>query len=126
MTAATPPVAPPAVLLPESEVAARVAELARAVAPRVDDETVAVCYRQNLFVFFSETLLESRPALLQFPEVKDETGLMLISPQIAFDQMGLRATVKRLPRLVREGIARRFHSLISIRPAMAMFERRHG
>lgn len=43
MTAATPPVAPPAVLLPESEVAARVAELARAVAPRVDDETVAVC-----------------------------------------------------------------------------------
>lgn len=90
------------------------------------DETVAVCYRQNLFLFFSKTLLDSRPALRHFPEVKDETGLMLISPQIAFDQMGLRATVKRLPRLVREVIARRFHSVMSIGPAAAMFERRHG
>jgi hypoxanthine phosphoribosyltransferase len=33
----------PAVLLSEEEVAARVASLARAIAPRVDDRTVAVC-----------------------------------------------------------------------------------
>lgn len=35
--------APPAVLLPETEVASRVEALARAIAPHVDDETVAVC-----------------------------------------------------------------------------------
>jgi len=37
------PTAPPAILLAEGEVAARVETVARAVAPRVDDETVAVC-----------------------------------------------------------------------------------
>jgi hypoxanthine phosphoribosyltransferase len=35
--------AEPAVLLSEADIAERVAELARAIAPRVDDETVAVC-----------------------------------------------------------------------------------
>ena len=35
--------AEPAVLLTPAEIAERVAELARAIAPRVDDETVAVC-----------------------------------------------------------------------------------
>lgn len=35
--------AEPAVLLSEAEIAERVAGLARAIAPRVDDETVAVC-----------------------------------------------------------------------------------
>lgn len=35
--------APPAVLVDEAEVASRVAALARAIAPRTDDETVAVC-----------------------------------------------------------------------------------
>lgn len=33
----------PVVLLPEAEVAARVEALARAIAPRIDDETVGVC-----------------------------------------------------------------------------------
>ena len=33
----------PAILLPEAEVARRVEALARAIAPRVDDDTVAVC-----------------------------------------------------------------------------------
>ena len=89
------------------------------------DETVVACYRQNLFLFFSETLLESRPALRRFPEVKDDRGLMLISPQIAFIQMGLRAALKRLPRLVWEALVRRFHSLMTVRPAMPLLERRH-
>ncbi len=35
--------APPAVLLPEAQVAARVEALAEAIAPRIDDETIAVC-----------------------------------------------------------------------------------
>jgi hypoxanthine phosphoribosyltransferase len=35
--------AAPAVLLPEAEVASRVQTLAQAIAPQVDDETVAVC-----------------------------------------------------------------------------------
>jgi hypothetical protein len=75
------------------------------------DETVAECYRQNLFLFIHSTLLEAKPSLLHLPEVKDGKSLMLLSPLIAFDQMGLRAAVKRLPRLVREGIARRLHNL---------------
>ncbi|HZZ67092.1 MAG TPA: phosphoribosyltransferase family protein [Phenylobacterium sp.] len=33
----------PVVLLPEAEIAARVETMARAIAPRIDDETVAVC-----------------------------------------------------------------------------------
>ena len=90
------------------------------------DETVAVCYRQNVFLFFSDVLVKKRPALLRIPEVKDGTSLMLVSPQIAFDQMGLRAAVKRLPRLVREAIVHRFHRLMPIRPAMTLYERRDG
>lgn len=35
--------APPAILLPESEVVSRVEALAQSIAPQIDDETVAVC-----------------------------------------------------------------------------------
>ncbi|MES2722308.1 MAG: hypothetical protein V4656_04055, partial [Pseudomonadota bacterium] len=44
-TALTPwsPMADPVVLLSEEEVAARVAALAAEIAPKIDDDTVAVC-----------------------------------------------------------------------------------
>jgi SAM-dependent methyltransferase len=71
------------------------------------DETVAACYRQNLFLFVHEDLLRAQPALLGMPEVRDNESLMLISPKIAFDQMGLRAALKRLPRLVCDAMTRR-------------------
>ena len=75
------------------------------------DHTVALCYRQNLFLFVREDLLKANPVLLQLPEVKDENGLMLLAPYIAFGNVGLRATVKRLPRLLLDSLARRFHNL---------------
>ncbi|WP_122466479.1 phosphoribosyltransferase [Brevundimonas lutea] len=40
---ASPVDSPRTVLLPETEVAARVADMAAAIAPAIDDETVAVC-----------------------------------------------------------------------------------
>ena len=64
------------------------------------DERVAIYYRQNLFVFIHDEFLSSNPALLRLPEVKDGEGLMLIAACVLYDNLGLRATLKRLPHLL--------------------------
>src|SRR5438093_13454308 len=75
------------------------------------DERVALYYRQNLFVFIHDDFLLANPALLRLPEVKNGEGLMLVAACVLYDNLGLRATLKRLPHLLRDRLRERARRL---------------
>ena len=72
------------------------------------DERVASHYRQNMFLFIHNDVVQSRTELSRLPEVKDGNGLMLVDPHILF---GLRATLRRLPYMVWRSVRRRVERL---------------
>ena len=75
------------------------------------DERVAFWYRQNLYLFIHNDVLSANARLSKLPEVKDGNGLMLVQDYILFGNVGFRATLKRLPRLLWEALERRVQNL---------------
>lgn len=70
------------------------------------DRRVEMWYRQNLFLYVQEGLLNSKPEFIT--AAGDSDDLLLIHPDILRRNLGLRASLKRIPRLVLESLRRRF------------------
>ncbi len=76
------------------------------------NEQVTYYYRQNIFLFARDDVVESNPAFQKLPEVKDAdslNNLMLVSAPILNLHLyrGLGATVKSIPGLLWEAVLRR-------------------
>lgn len=79
------------------------------------DKRVAFYYRQNMYLFVCADLVQSSPRLIQLPEVKDGNELLLVAGYIVEGNTGLRVTLRRLPRLLRDSIVRCFKKILEKR-----------
>jgi SAM-dependent methyltransferase len=75
------------------------------------DERVAPWYRQNLFLLIHHDILESRRDLLRLPPVTSENTLMLVAGDVLDANLGLRASLNRVPKLVWKKLSKTFRSM---------------
>lgn len=69
------------------------------------DRRVEWWYRQNLFIYTQESLLNIKPEFFSAANESDE--LLLLHSEVLRRNLGLRASVKRIPKLVLESLRRR-------------------
>jgi hypothetical protein len=75
------------------------------------DERVAPWYRQNLFLLVRHDILESRHDLLGLPAVTSENTLMVVVGDVLHANLGLRASLSRMPKLVWKKLLQTFRSM---------------
>jgi hypothetical protein len=69
------------------------------------DERVAPYYRQNVFLFISNSMVRGGSRFCHLPRVKDEQVLMIIAPHVFF---GIRATLTRLRHMILQRLQSKF------------------
>jgi SAM-dependent methyltransferase len=81
-----------------------------AIRPRIwHDETVYLHYRQNALVFVDDRALNLDPQLSGLKPAPPANCLTLVDEDILMQQLGLRASLQRIPRLCRAWLSRKLH-----------------